>query len=183
MDINVFTNERLLYLCNEITIASAGIVNQNILCLNQKDDLKEQEEKKFIREPIKLYINSFGGNTYAMWALIDIIASSKTPIHTYCVGLAASAAAKIFIAGHRRYIGINSTIMLHGIYANTWGPLPTIQEEVRQLDKVWDKIEKFVVNNTLIPKKKLQEIVDKQSNWYLTAEEAVQYGVTDEIIK
>lgn len=61
------------------------------------------------RDPIKLYINSCGGTIYDMWALIDAIQNSKTPIHTYCMGYAMSAAFDIFLAGHKRYCYKHST--------------------------------------------------------------------------
>ena len=79
----------------------------------QEDDEKDEKEKDYNREPIKLYINSYGGSIYDMWGLIDVILNSKTPIYTYCTGYAMSAAFKIFLAGHKRYCYKHSIFMYH----------------------------------------------------------------------
>ena len=107
------TDERILFLSDDIDNESVGSITWNILRLIKSDDEKDKKEKDYRREPIKLYINSYGGSVYDMWGLIDIILNSKTPIYTYCTGYAMSAAFKIFLAGHKRYCYKHSTFMYH----------------------------------------------------------------------
>ena len=107
------TDERILFLSDDIDNESVGSITWNILRLIKSDDEKDKKEKDYRREPIKLYINSYGGSVYDMWGLIDVILNSKTPIYTYCTGYAMSAAFKIFLAGHKRYCYKHSIFMYH----------------------------------------------------------------------
>lgn len=107
------TNKKTFYLSDNVDNESIGKLIWDILYQIREDDEKDEKEKDYKREPIKLYINSYGGSVYDMWGLIDIILNSKTPIYTYCTGYAMSAAFKIFLAGHKRYCYKHSTFMYH----------------------------------------------------------------------
>ena len=81
-----------------------GCLCFNLLYVLQEDNEKDQKQKNYKREPIKLYINSNGGAIDDMWSLIDIMLNSKTPIYTYCTGYAMSAGFLIFLAGSKRFM-------------------------------------------------------------------------------
>ena len=112
---NTYSNreKRLFYLSDEVDNGSIGQLCWSLLLQLQDDDKKESKEKDFVREPIKIYINSFGGSVYDMWSLIDIVLNSKTPIYTYCTGYAMSAAFLIFLAGHKRFATKHANFMYH----------------------------------------------------------------------
>lgn len=112
----VDTDKRLYFLSDDIDNASIGKLSWNILHQIEEDDKNDEKEKDYKRDPIKLYINSCGGDVYDAWGLIDIILNSKTPIYTYCTGYAMSAAFNIFLAGHKRYCYKHSTFMCHQMY-------------------------------------------------------------------
>ena len=103
--ININNKERIIYLSEDIDNISVGTINAAILNINNEDDKAEfthwSEQQylynannksssfkinksviPYIRKPIKIYVNSYGGSIYDMWSLIDIIQKSKTPIHT-----------------------------------------------------------------------------------------------------
>lgn len=65
------------------------------------------------RKPIWIYLHNYGGNFDLEWSLIDVITASKTPIYTVNMGVCASAAADIFIAGHKRFMLPNARVMIH----------------------------------------------------------------------
>lgn len=96
---NVLLNKdtRLFYLSDDIDNDTIGKMCFHILSILKHDDEEESEKRDFKREPIQLYVNSYGGSVHNMWALIDIIQQSKTPIYTYCTGYAMSAAFNIFL--------------------------------------------------------------------------------------
>lgn len=98
---NVYADndKRMLILSDDIDNCSIAKVMFNLLFILHIDDEREAKEINFKREPIKLYINSDGGEVYDMWGLIDIMLNSKTPIHTYCIGHVMSAAFFIFWQG------------------------------------------------------------------------------------
>lgn len=120
-DVNVWCYDRIIYLANDIRNISIGHTNAYLLSLIEKDDKGEAKEKEYKREPIKIYINSYGGNLYDMWSLIDIILNSKTPIYTYCKGYAMSAGFKIFLAGHKRFVSKHATLLYHQLSGWTGG--------------------------------------------------------------
>ena len=103
-NIYIDINKKNIFLADNIDNESAGKLMWDILYLIRED--KEQDKKIlcYNREPIKLYINSYGGSIDDMWGLIDIILASKTPIYTYCLGYAQSAAFNIFLAGHKKIL-------------------------------------------------------------------------------
>ena len=90
-NIRLNTDKRLFYISDDIDNTTISVINFNLLYLLQEDDEKEAKEKDFKRTPIKIYINSNGGEIDDMWSLIDIMLNSKTPIYTYCTGYAMSA--------------------------------------------------------------------------------------------
>lgn len=96
-DVLVNSERRLFYLSSEVGNNTIGKLNFWLLSLIQEDDEREAKEKDFVRKPIKIYVNSFGGSIYDMRSLIDIITNSKTPIHTYCTGYAMRQLVKYFL--------------------------------------------------------------------------------------
>ena len=82
-----------------------------IVALNDQE--KAEEKPAEDRQPIKIYIISYGGDLDYMWAMVDIINASQTPVYTINIGVAASAASLIFISGHKRIMLPNSKVIIH----------------------------------------------------------------------
>ena len=95
----VLEADRKVYLDNEINNKVLSI--QRLLLRWNKEDMGIPREE---RKPIRIYIMSYGGELDYMWSLVDSIALSATPVYTINMGIAASAASLIFIAGHQRYM-------------------------------------------------------------------------------
>ena len=93
---------------------------------------KEQDYKDWERKPIKLFINSFGGSCYDGLALVDVIKQSKTPVHTISIGSSMSMGLWIYLAGHKRYIGENATLMFHDVTTWVWDKTETLKQELNQ---------------------------------------------------
>ena len=176
-------DNRLFYLSDDIDNESIGTICFGLLSLIQSDDNRESKEKDFKREPIKIYIQSFGGSVYDMWALIDIILNSKTPIYTYCTGYAMSAGFKIFLAGHKRFCSKHSTFLYHQLSSITKGKYQDIVEETDELTRIQEEIEEYVCERTKIPASKLKEIKIKKLNWYFNYKEALKLGVATDLIE
>lgn len=97
-NIYIDINKRTFFLADNIDNESAGKLMWDILYLIREDREQDKKILCYNREPIKLYINSYGDSIDDMWGLIDIILASKTPIYTYCLGYAQSAAFNIFFS-------------------------------------------------------------------------------------
>lgn len=181
---NVFINieKRMFYIHDDIDEDSISKVCYNLLNILTDDQQKEDKEKNYNREPIKIYINSYGGNVYDMWALIDIMLNSKTPIHTYCTGYAMSAAFQIFLAGHRRFATKHSTFMYHQISCWRQGKYQDLVEDRQQMDFLQKKIEEYVIDRTKLTQSDINDIREKKKDFFVHPEEALKYGIISEII-
>jgi ATP-dependent Clp protease protease subunit len=144
--------------------------------------IKKKKKKNFTREPIKIYINSYGGSVYDMWALIDIMLNSKTPIHTYCTGYAMSAAFKIFLAGHKRFATKHATFMYHQMSCKRHGKYQDLVEDREQMDYLQKSIEEYVVERTNLTQADMDDIRDRKKDFYIHSKDAVKLGIVDEII-
>ena len=134
------------------------------------------------RRPIKLMFFSYGGQIDINYSFIDLIQKSKTPIWGINMGQACSAACFIFIACHKRFAMPRSSYLIHqggvdGGFSGTYEQVvAAIMEYRRQIEELGD----YLLKHTKITEELLEEKF--ASEWYLTAEEAIEFGVADEIV-
>lgn len=180
---SVITSEekRLFHIYGDINAQNCADIANHITVINMEDDEKEEREKDFKRKPIKIYISSYGGSVYDMWMLIDTICASKTPVYTYCVGYAMSAAFQVFLSGHKRFIGPHATLMYHQIYCWRSGKYQDLVDDREHTDLLNSQIEKYVIKCSKLTQEDLDSIREKKQDTYFTAEEAIERGLADEI--
>lgn len=181
-DILLNTDKRLFYISNDIDNETMGKMCFNLLYLLQEDDSKEAKEKDFKREPIKIYINSYGGSVYDMWSLIDIILNAKSPIYTYCTGYAMSAAFQIFLAGRKRFSTKHSTFMYHQMSCWRQGKYQDLVEDREQMDYLQKTIEEYVIDRTNLTKSDLDDIRERKRDFFINPQDALKWGIVDEIL-
>lgn len=131
------------------------------------------------RRPITIYINSGGGSTDAGWALVDIMEKCKCPIKTIGVGEICSMAVPILLAGNqgRRYISKRAFVMIHPVSVGTKDYVSFAKSRIlnaEQIEKIYDN---YILDRSNLPKKILEEAKTKEK--WLTAEEAIKYGLVD----
>ena len=167
-------------------ITLGEITNENICDAIEKIYEVNEEDEKIDpdkRKPIKLILNSPGGDVYDGIGIIDVIENSTTPVHIYVHGQAQSMGFAIATSGHYRYAGKRTTFMYHEI---CWGSgqekLAYHEQEVAEGKRLWSLYDSIVIANTKIPLKKLQQVRKEHKEWYLTAEEALELGIIDEIL-
>lgn len=171
-------DKRRLYINNIIDDTVIDTIVFHILRYNRLDEGKSTEE----RVPIKLYINSDGGDTYSGYALISAIKASITPVYIINQGMCASMAFLIFITGKKRYSMENSVFLMHegrngGFVDNTSKMRDRMEFETREME---DHTKNFVLNNTKID----SELYDKKYRveWYMLPKTAKEYGIVDYIV-
>ncbi len=164
--------ERIIFLGGPITDQLANSIIAQLLFLAAKDPQKE----------IHFYINSPGGSVTAGLAIYDTMQYVKPPISTVCIGMAASMAAVLLAAGTKgkRYALPNSEIMLHQVMGGVTGEAVEIEITARQILKIKDKINRILAKHTGQPVEKIEKDTDR--DFYLSAEEAKEYGLIDEVI-
>lgn len=166
--------ERIVFLAGPITDSLANSVIAQMLFLASQDPKKD----------IHLYINTPGGVVTSGMAIYDTMQYVKPPISTYCIGLAGSMGATLLAAGTKgkRFALPNSEIMLHQVAAGgISGQAIEIEITARQIIKIKDKINRILAKHTGQPLEKVEKDTDR--DFYLSAQEAKEYGIIDEVIK
>ena len=178
--------ERKLYLKDLIDEKSVMPLIEAIHRINDDDAEKEKEYNGWEREPIKLYIYTYGGVCYAGFALIDAIRASKTPVHTIVLGTAMSMGIFVFNAGHKRLIGEHATLMYHDVSISTGmngemtEGLKIELDEALRLQKMGSD---FLMEYSLVEESMLKDYINRKADWYIPAEEAIRLKIADAYYK
>ncbi len=132
---------------------------------------------------IQLYINSPGGSVTAGMAIYDTMEYVKPDISTVCVGLAASMGAVLLASGSKgkRFALPNAEILLHQVMGGVSGEAVEIEITAKQIIKIKDKLNKILAKHTGQPLERIEKDTDR--DFYLSAQEAKEYGLIDEVIK
>jgi len=165
--------ERIIFLAGPITDAVANLVIAEILLLASKDPNRD----------IKLYINSPGGSVTAGLAIYDTMQHVSPDISTICVGMAASMSATLLAAGTKgkRFALPNSEVLLHQVAGGISGQASDVEIGAKQILKMKHRLNQILAKHTGQPLKRIERDTDR--DFYLSAEEAKQYGIIDEVIK
>jgi len=174
--------DREFLLNKEISAESIKDVIIGIRKFNDYDDKQSKITVGYIRQPIKIIIDSFGGSCYSGMALVGMIETSETPIHTYCYGKAMSMGLTIFSAGHKRFAHKLATFMQHQLTSGHHGKLMDEIQHVEESVRLQEMLDNFLVDKTDIKKRKLLELRDRKIDWFFTGEEALELGLVDELI-
>jgi ATP-dependent Clp protease protease subunit len=179
--------DRTLLFNKEVDQTSIGELSKSILEINVDDSYITQLYKLhgllYTPEPIKIYIDSYGGDIYQCLGIIGIIENSKTPIHTITTGCALSSGFLIAIAGHKRFSYNKATFMYHQIsHESLEATLKDQTDDIIETKRLQDIVEKFVCKNTKITIKQLKKSYTEKNDWYMTSKEALKLGVIDKII-
>ncbi|MBO4341491.1 MAG: ATP-dependent Clp endopeptidase proteolytic subunit ClpP [Clostridia bacterium] len=165
-------NDRIIVLSDEVNDATASVVVAQLLYLESQDPDKD----------ISLYINSPGGSVTAGMAIYDTMQYVKCDVSTICMGMAASMGAFLLSSGAKgkRYALPNSEIMIHQPLGGMQGQASDMQIAAAHIQRTKDKLNRIFAENT---GKKIEEIAKDtdRDNW-LTAEQAMDYGLVDKVI-
>ena len=166
--------ERKIYLDTGIGPENMAL-HRMILRWNAEDAGKPAED----RQPIKIYIMSYGGDLDYMWAMVDIINASQTPVYTINIGVAASAASLIFISGHKRIMLPNSKVIIHEGSAAMAGDAVKVMDATDSYRKELKRMKDYILTKTRIPQQTL--IRRKNNDWTIDAAYCLENGVCDVI--
>ena len=145
-------------------------------------EINEEDIKKAQAEPIKLIINSPGGEVYSGLALIDVIDNSQTPIYTICHGTAMSMGLIVYAAGHHRTASRYSTFMYHESHYEMNGKVATHKQELKEVERIDNICDNYLLSKTSFTKKQFNDVKNKQEEWYFDVNTAKKYGLVDEIL-
>ncbi len=165
--------DRIIFLGAPISDMVANSVIAQMLFLASRDSSK----------PIQLYINSPGGSVTAGLAIYDTMQYVKCPVSTLCVGIAASMAAVLLASGAsgKRFALPNSQILLHQVAGGVQGEAIEIEITAKQIVKIRERLNAIIAKHTKQPVSKVEKDTDR--DFYLTAKEAKEYGIVDQVIE
>ena len=164
--------DRIIFLSGEIDDYTANLVVAQMLFLEMEDPDKE----------INLYINSPGGSVTAGMAIYDTMQYLRCPVSTLCIGMAASMGAFLLAAGAKgmRRTLPNAEIMIHQPLGGAQGQASDIVIHAENILKIKKKMNQILAQRTGQPLEKVEQDTDRDH--FLDAEEALAYGIVDEIV-
>jgi len=164
--------ERIIFLGEEITDDVSNLIVAQLLFLQSEDADKD----------ISMYINSPGGSVTAGLAIYDTIQFMKCKVATYCIGQAASMGAILLTCGSKgkRHALPNARIMIHQPLGGAHGQASDIHIQAQEILRLKDKITDIMIKHTGQKKDSLEKDMDR--DYYMSAEEAKEYGLIDKVV-
>jgi ATP-dependent Clp protease protease subunit len=164
--------DRIVYLGEDVNHHTANLIVAQLLFLESKDPNKD----------ITLYINSPGGSVYDGLAIYDTMKFLKCDVSTVGIGMQASMGAFLLSSGQKgkRFVLPNSTVMIHQPSAGTRGKVTDMEIDLKEGLRLKQKLNEILAENT---GQKLEKITaDADRDYWMTADEAVKYGLADKVI-
>ena len=164
--------DRIIFLTGEVNDVTADLVIAQLLFLESEDPDKD----------IQIYINSPGGSVSAGFAIYDTMQYIKCDVSTICVGLAASMEAMLLLSGTKgkRIALPNSEIMIHQPLGGAQGQASDIMIHAEKIIEIRHRLNKIISERTGQPVKKVEKDTDR--DYFLSAQEALEYGIIDKVI-
>ena len=164
--------ERVIFLVGEVNDQTANLVVAQLLFLESENPDKD----------ISLYINSPGGSVTAGMSIYDTMQFIKPDVSTMCLGFAASMGSFLLAAGAKgkRYSLPNSKVMIHQVLGGARGQATDIEIQARDILRTKAQMNRILAERTGQPLEKIQN--DTERDYYMTAEEAKDYGIVDQVI-
>lgn len=165
--------DRIIFLGGPIDDISANSIIAQLLFLDSQNG----------KEDIKLYINSQGGQVTSALAIYDTMQYVKADISTICIGVAASAATLLLAAGQKgkRLILPNGEVLIHQVMGGAQGQATDIDIHAKHILKVKERLNAIMAKHTGQTFAKVEKDADR--DYFMSAEEALKYGIVDKIIK
>lgn len=164
--------DRIIFLGDMIDDHVANTVIAQLLLLDSDNSKKD----------IKLYINSPGGSVTAGLAIYDTMQFVKADVSTICIGMAASMGAFLLASGAsgKRFVLPNSEVMIHQVMGGAEGQASDVKIRAEHILKIRDRLNKILAEHTKQPIEKVEKDTDRDN--FMSAEQAVAYGLADKII-
>jgi len=164
--------ERVIFLVGEVNDQTANLVVAQLLFLESENPDKD----------ISLYINSPGGSVTAGMSIYDTMQFIKPDVSTMCLGFAASMGAFLLAAGAKgkRYSLPNSKVMIHQVLGGARGQATDIEIHARDILRTKEQMNRILAERTGQTLEKIQQ--DTERDYYMTADEAKDYGLVDQVI-
>lgn len=178
----ILNENRIYHFNGEITEESTSKLLKVIAAYNVYD----LEQSKILRDyksmPITIYLSTYGGDANCTISLYDSIRTSSTPIIIIVSGYCMSGGFYFINAAHKVIALSNTRFMYHELSRGCFGKLNELKDDIDEDIKLQAILDKMITDNTKIKKQKLKSIQSKKIDWYISAKEALEFGLIDEIV-
>ena len=164
--------DRIIFLGTEVNDYTANVIQAQLLYLDQSEPGRD----------ISIYINSPGGSVYAGLGIYDVMQYVSSDVSTTCTGIAASMAAVLLVAGHKdkRYALQHSRVMIHQPMGGAQGQASDIEITAREIKKLKNELYAIIAEHSGQPFDKVER--DSDRDYWMTSDEALQYGMIDQVL-
>ena len=173
---------RIVGLFSDVNEEKIADIIHNVIFFNEVNKAAEDDSKK----DITFYLSTYGGNADDMFAMYDMmrIVREDTDIETIGLGKVMSAGVLLLAAGTKgkRKIGKNCRVMIHAVMGGNHGSLHNMMNEMEAIEQLQDMYCDALISETKLTRAKLKKMIERKVNVYLSAEEAIELGIADEII-
>jgi ATP-dependent Clp protease protease subunit len=186
---------RTIGLIGDVNEEKAGEIIHGLITLKQYGKIEQEEQdqpkksktkQKDEYEPIEFYVSTNGGSASDMFAIYDVMRMVRKDceIHTVGIGKVMSAGVLLLAAGTKgkRKIGKNCRVMIHSVLAGSEGPLHNLENEMNEIRWTQERYIKALIEESKLTQSTMNKLLQKHVNIYLSAEEAVKYGLADEVV-
>jgi ATP-dependent Clp protease protease subunit len=165
--------DRIVLLGGEVTDESANLIVAQLLFLQSQD----------AKKPVSMYINSPGGSVTAGLAIYDTMQFISCPVHTYCIGQAASMGAVLLTAGEKgkRFALPNARIMIHQPWGGAEGKASDIEITAKEIMRLKEKLNRILADHS--GRKYADVVKDTDRDYFMGADEAAKYGLIDSVVQ
>lgn len=169
--------ERVIWIDKDIDDDLFNEIRQ-IIQYNREDEKNNVPVAE--RKVCRIMLQSYGRTLDSCFALLDVMKISKTPVYTYNLNACMSAAALIYLNGHKRYAMPKSTVLIHAGQGGSVGGYDAVVAQTENYKRLMEMLKENVLEHTKIEKAFLNKQMKKE--WYIYIDDQIKYGITDEVI-
>ena len=177
---------RKVMLYGDITEETSLELIGSLFSIKEFDRVMDPESGEYLYEPFEMYISTYGGSASDMFGIYDVIRQIRKDctISTVGIGKVYSAGTLLLAAGTKgeRKIGKNCKVMIHDIVSGHSGSLYDLKNELKEINMIQRQYISAMAEETNMSEKQIKNLIKKKINVYLTAEQAVEMGIADEVI-
>lgn len=168
-----YIDQRIVYLSGDVTEQSISSVSLQLMLLASINN-----------RPINLVVSTYGGSVDEMFSLYDTMKFLSCPVHTIGMGKVMSAGVLLLASGEKgkRLIGQSTRLMIHNVSSGAWGTVFDIVNAANEVQKKQSMMFEYLIRETKMTKKQLEDMFNSKVDTYLSAQEAVELGIVDKII-
>jgi len=177
---------RIIGLFGSVEEEKAGELCYHLITMSEPQPSMIEDEEPEPLEDITFYVSTYGGSADDMFSIYDVMnfAKSRCDVSTVGLGKVMSAGVLLLAAGTKgkRKIGRNCRVMIHAVSSGNVGTIHNLVNELGEIQNLQEAYIDAIVENSNFTKRTLKKLMDRKVNVYLSAEEAIEHGIADELI-